>query len=64
MFVIRVKDGSPEWVDVKKGAAKDDLVEVIGPLREGDLVLVRGTDEIREGTHLNIRVATAKKVRP
>jgi membrane fusion protein, multidrug efflux system len=61
MFVIRVKDGSAEWVDVKKGPAKGDLVEVIGPLHEGDTVLVRGTDEIREGSHLNVRLASARK---
>jgi membrane fusion protein, multidrug efflux system len=61
MFVIRVKDGSAEWVDVKKGPAKGDLVEVIGPLREGDFVLLRGTDEIREGAHLNVRLASARK---
>jgi membrane fusion protein (multidrug efflux system) len=61
MFVIRVQAGSAEWVDVKKGRAKGDLVEVVGPLREGDLVLVRGTDEIREGAHLNVRLATARR---
>lgn len=61
MFVIRVKDGSAKWVDVRKGRAQGDLVEVVGPLREGDTVLVRGTDEIREGAHLNVRVKPAKK---
>jgi RND family efflux transporter MFP subunit len=61
MFVIRVKNGFAEWVDVKKGPAKGDLVEVIGPLHEGDTVLLRGTDEIREGAHLNIRLASARK---
>jgi membrane fusion protein, multidrug efflux system len=61
MFVIRVKDGSAEWVDVKKGPTKGDLVEVIGPLKQGDLVLVRGTDEIREGAQLSIRLASARK---
>jgi multidrug efflux pump subunit AcrA (membrane-fusion protein) len=60
-FVIRVKDGSAEWVDVKKGPAKGDLVEVTGPLHAGDPVLVRGTDEIREGSHLNVRLASARK---
>lgn len=61
MFVIRVKNGSAEWVDVKKGPAKGDLVQVIGPLNQGDLVLVRGTDEIREGAHLNVHLASARK---
>jgi membrane fusion protein, multidrug efflux system len=61
MFVIRVRNGSAEWVDVKKGPAKGDLVEVIGPLQQGDTVLLRGTDEIREGAHLNVRLASARK---
>jgi membrane fusion protein, multidrug efflux system len=61
MFVIRVRDGSAEWVDVKKGSAKGDLIEVIGSLHQGDTVLLRGTDEIREGSHLNVRLASARK---
>jgi RND family efflux transporter MFP subunit len=48
-FVIRSRDGRAEWVDVKKGGADGDLVEVSGKLRPGDLVLRRGTDELREG---------------
>ena len=48
-FVIREKDGHAEWVDVRKGAAEGDLVEVIGNLRAGDKVLRRATDEIRDG---------------
>jgi membrane fusion protein (multidrug efflux system) len=61
MFVIRVKDGSAQWVDVRRGPAKGDLVEIVGPLHEGDTVLLRGTDEVREGTHLNIRAKPATK---
>jgi hypothetical protein len=53
--VIRVKDGVVEWVDVKKGPTQGDLVEIIGPVKEGDTVLRRGSDEIREGTHVNIK---------
>lgn len=49
-FVIRSREGKAEWVDVKKGAAEGDLVEVIGALRAGDSVVRRGTDEIREGS--------------
>lgn len=48
-FVIRVIDRKAEWVDVRKGAASGDLVEVLGPLKEGDQVLRRGSDEIRNG---------------
>jgi membrane fusion protein (multidrug efflux system) len=61
MFVIRVKDGSAQWVDVRRGPPKGDLVEVVGALREGDTVLLRGSDEVREGAHLNVRVKPATK---
>lgn len=47
-FVIRVNGGKAEWVTVKKGAAAGDLVEVIGGLKPGDVVVKRGTDEIRD----------------
>ncbi|MGE5644722.1 MAG: efflux RND transporter periplasmic adaptor subunit [Acidobacteriota bacterium] len=49
-FVIRVKDGRAEWVDVTRGSPEGDLIEVFGPLNPGDLVVRRATDEIREGS--------------
>lgn len=61
VFVIRVKDGVAEWVDVKKGPAQGDLIEVIGPLVEGDTLLRRGSDEIRQGAHVNVRTNPAGK---
>jgi RND family efflux transporter MFP subunit len=51
-FVIRNQNGRAEWVDVKKGAADGDLVEVIGNLHPGDMVVRRATDEIRDGAPL------------
>jgi hypothetical protein len=48
-FVIRDKNGRAEWVDVRKGVADGDLVEVAGDLKAGDRVVQRATDEIREG---------------
>ncbi|MBI3471372.1 MAG: efflux RND transporter periplasmic adaptor subunit [Candidatus Solibacter usitatus] len=50
IFVIRVKDGAVEWVSVSRGAPAGDLVEVFGPLKEGDVIVRRGSDELREGT--------------
>lgn len=49
-FVVRVRDGVTEWVDVKRGGAMKDLVEVFGNLNAGDQVAVRATDELRSGT--------------
>ena len=50
MFVIRVRDGKAEWVNVTRGAPVNGLVEVFGDLRVGDEIVERGNDEIREGT--------------
>ncbi len=49
MFVIRNNGGTAEHVPVSKGAPVGDLVEVFGNLKEGDLVVRRGSDEIRAG---------------
>jgi membrane fusion protein, multidrug efflux system len=51
-FVVREKSGKAEWVDVRKGPADGDLIQVIGPLQPGDHVVKRATDELREGTIL------------
>ena len=51
-FVIRNKKGVAEWVNVSKGAAEGDLVEVRGDLQAGDMLVRRATDEIREGSPL------------
>lgn len=58
-FVIRIRDGEAEWVDVKRGAAMGDMVEVFGNLKQGDQVAVRGTDELRAGTHVVAKQVSA-----
>jgi multidrug efflux pump subunit AcrA (membrane-fusion protein) len=52
-FVIRKNDGRAEWVNVTKGAADGDLIEVSGDLKPGDSVVRRANDEIRPGTPLH-----------
>ncbi len=54
-FVIRSENGRAHWVDVRKLAPEGDLVEVLGDLKAGDLVVRRATDEIREGAPLQAR---------
>src|SRR5215831_10792916 len=60
VFVIRVRDGKSEWVDVKTGAVVDKMTEVFGDLHEGDMVAVRGTDELRPGASVSIQQDAAK----
>jgi len=59
-FVIRVRDDRTEWVDVKTGAASGSLIEVFGGLTAADQVVVRGTDQLRAGTAVVARLASAK----
>ena len=54
-FVVRLRNGSVEWVDVKRGVSLGDLVEVFGDLTENDVVATRGTDELRIGARVNVK---------
>jgi membrane fusion protein, multidrug efflux system len=56
-FVVRVRSGRVEWVDVKTGLSSGSLVEVFGDLHAGDQVAMRGTDELRAGTSVTVRTA-------
>ena len=59
IFVVRIRNGRTEWIDVKTGLAAGPLVEVFGDLRAGDEIAARGTDEMRPGTEVR-----AKEVKP
>ncbi|MBF0543656.1 MAG: efflux RND transporter periplasmic adaptor subunit [Candidatus Riflebacteria bacterium] len=54
-FVVRNDNGQARWVDVRKGFVEGDLVEILGELKAGDMVVRRATDEIRDGTPLPIQ---------
>lgn len=54
-FVIRVRGGRTEWVDVKTGLASGPLVEVYGDLKAGDEIAARGTDELRAGAQVHTK---------
>ena len=54
-FVVRIRNGVVEWIDVRRGVSMGDLVEVFGDLAENDVVAARGTDELRAGTNVNVK---------
>ncbi len=56
-FVIRVRDGKAEWVDVKAGATAGEKIEVFGDLKYGEHVVVPATDELVPGTAVVVRFA-------
>jgi RND family efflux transporter MFP subunit len=54
-FVVRIRNGKTEWVDVMTGLSSGPLVEVFGALQPGDLVAARGTDELKPGTDVRVK---------
>jgi membrane fusion protein (multidrug efflux system) len=49
-FVIRVREGKTEWLDVKTGVTASGATEVFGDLKAGDQVVVPASDELVPGT--------------
>ena len=60
-FVIRIRDGNTEWVNVQTGEQDSKSIEVFGGLHEGDEVAMRGTDELRPGARVNAQPAKAEQ---
>jgi len=58
MFVVRVKEGIVEQVTVQRGMKSGDLVEVLGELHAGDLVAKRGSEELRAGSKVELKVTS------
>lgn len=56
-FVVRIRGGKTEWVDVTTGLTAGPLVEVFGDLHAGDEIAGRATDELRPGTEVQARAA-------
>jgi hypothetical protein len=52
VFVIRVKNGRAQWIDVRIGPREGGRMQVYGDLAEDDVVVRNGSDEIREGAAL------------
>jgi RND family efflux transporter MFP subunit len=54
-FVIRVTENKAAWIEVRSGMSLGDKLEIFGNLREGDSLLLRGSDEIKEGTAMILK---------
>ena len=59
-FVIRLNNGKAEWVDVRNGIVLGDNIEIFGNFSEGDILLVRATDEIKPDKLFIPKMAAAK----
>jgi len=52
VFVIKNEAGGTKRIPVQTGTERDSLVEVFGDLQPGNTVLLKGSEEIKEGTKL------------
>jgi membrane fusion protein, multidrug efflux system len=55
-FVIKYQFGETKWIDVRNGINMDSTVEIFGDIKLGDTLLKKGTDEIRNGTKVAVRI--------
>jgi multidrug efflux pump subunit AcrA (membrane-fusion protein) len=46
-YVVAVRRGRTQWIDVQEGNRHSDSTEVFGRLQAGDKVIVQATDEIK-----------------
>lgn len=53
IFVVRVKNGQAEWVTVRRGRDADGQTEIFGDLSEGDMLVEKANDEIRNGSKIS-----------
>jgi membrane fusion protein, multidrug efflux system len=56
-FVIRIRDGKAEWVNVQTGESVNGELEVFGDLHAGDQVVRMASDSIRNGQSVTVRSA-------
>lgn len=49
VFVIRVEDKKTVWVPIKTGRIDDDKAEVFGDIKEGDILVTKASEEVRNG---------------
>ncbi|MBS1506416.1 MAG: efflux RND transporter periplasmic adaptor subunit [Bacteroidetes bacterium] len=54
IFVVRIVNGKAEWVDVKRGMEVKGQVEIFGALTQGDQLVMRASEEIRDGAEVSI----------
>jgi hypothetical protein len=57
-FVIRIRDGKAEWVNVQTGELDGTLLEVFGDVHAGEEVALRGTDDVRPGSAVSTKLAS------
>ncbi|HTF18915.1 MAG TPA: efflux RND transporter periplasmic adaptor subunit [Chryseolinea sp.] len=56
-FVIRIRHGKTEWVNVKSGISMNDKIEIFADLAEGDQLVLKANDELKEGKDVIAKIS-------
>lgn len=54
-FVVRVTGDTTQWIDVRSGFNLGDRQEIFGNLKAGDTLLVKPTEELKDGTPVKLK---------
>ncbi|HEY1115867.1 MAG TPA: efflux RND transporter periplasmic adaptor subunit, partial [Chitinophagaceae bacterium] len=54
-YVLKSANNIARRVPVQVGITKDSIVEVFGSLEQGDRVLLKGSEEVKEGTKIELK---------
>jgi multidrug efflux pump subunit AcrA (membrane-fusion protein) len=61
-FVDVVRGGAVQRISVERGQPMQDLVEVVGAIKPGDMVVLKASDDLKSGTRVATRSATEKEI--
>lgn len=55
-FVVKYENGHAQWIDVRNGINMDSTLEVFGDIKPGDTLLMKATDEIKNGSSIVVKL--------
>jgi membrane fusion protein, multidrug efflux system len=61
-FVVKIVNGKAEQIEVRAGEPMGYYVEVMGDIKEGDLVALAANDELKSGMSVSVKLATSKEI--
>ena len=54
VFIIKIVDDTARWMNITPGRTAQGKTEIFGPLRAGDVLLKKASDEVRNGQYLRV----------
>lgn len=55
-FVIKVTNNATEWMDIRSGFNMGEKQEIFGQINSGDTVVLKGNEELKPATKINIQL--------